>query len=168
MSRRFARSTVVLLALIVAALPGVAAAQEPVPVRVGGMIKEPIKIKHVDPVYPEIAKNAKIQGVVILETTIARDGTVRDVRVLRPVALLTDAAIAAVKQWQYTETQVNGEAVEVLMTVTVNFNLNDDGSPAPSAKGAAPLAVDGKLIKEPALLKRIEPATSRCCAASIC
>jgi protein TonB len=92
-------------------------------VRVGGEIKEPKKIKHVEPVYPRIAMTAKVQGMVIIEATIARDGSVKNARVLRPVALLQEAALEAVKQWRYTPTLLNGSPVEVLMTVTVNFQL---------------------------------------------
>jgi protein TonB len=66
---------------------------------------------------------AKVQGMVIIEATIARDGSVKDARVLRPVALLDTAALEAVKQWKYTPTLLNGSPVEVLMTVTVNFQL---------------------------------------------
>jgi protein TonB len=93
------------------------------PVRVGGAVKEPQKMKDVPPKYPVIAQQAKVQGTVILEATIAKDGSVKDVRVLKAIALLTEAAVDAVKQWRYTPTLLNGQPVEVLMTVTVNFNL---------------------------------------------
>jgi protein TonB len=93
------------------------------PVRVGGDIKEPKKIKDVKPVYPEEAKNAGVQGIVILETVIGTDGSVQQAHVLRPVALLDKAAIDAVMQWKYTPTLLNGEPVEVVMTVTVTFSL---------------------------------------------
>ena len=92
-------------------------------VRVGGDIKEPKKIVDKKPVYPQIAQTAKVQGVVIIEATIGKDGTVKDAKVLRSVALLDQAAIDAVKQWRFTPTLLNGVPVEVLMTVTVNFTL---------------------------------------------
>ena len=76
------------------------------------------------PVYPQIAQTAKIQGVVILEAIIGKDGTVRDVKVLRSVPLLDQAAIEAVRQWRYSPTLLNNVPVEVVMTVTVNFTLN--------------------------------------------
>jgi TonB family protein len=91
------------------------------PIRVGGDIREPRKIKDVKPVYPPDALAAQVSGVVILEATVAKDGTVRDVRVLRSIPMLDAAAIDAVSQWQFTPTQLNGMPVEVLMTVTVNF-----------------------------------------------
>ena len=93
-------------------------------VRVGGQIKEPKKLKNVDPVYPDIAKQARVQGVVILECTISPQGKVTDVKVLRGIPLLDAAAIEAVKQWVYTPTLLNGVPVPVIMTVTVNFKLS--------------------------------------------
>ena len=95
------------------------------PVRVGGAIKEPTQIRYVAPVYPEIARTAGVTGVVILELTIAPSGLVRDAKALRPVALLDQAAMDAVKQWQFTPTILNGVAVPVMMTVTVNFAAGD-------------------------------------------
>ena len=93
-------------------------------VRVGGQIKEPKKLKHVAPNYPDIAKQARVQGVVILECTISPQGKVTDVKVLRGIPLLDQAAIDAVKQWVYTPTLLNGVPVPVIMTVTVNFKLS--------------------------------------------
>jgi protein TonB len=93
------------------------------PVRVGGDIKEPKKIKHVAPVYPEIAMSAGVQGVVILELIIDPNGDVSDARVLRSIALLDQAALDAVMQWRFTPTLLNGNPVSVVMTVTVNFSL---------------------------------------------
>jgi protein TonB len=93
-------------------------------VRVGGQIKEPKKLKNVAPVYPDIAKQARVQGVVILECTISPQGKVTDVKVLRGIPLLDQAAIDAVKQWVYTPTLLNGVPVPVIMTVTVNFKLS--------------------------------------------
>jgi periplasmic protein TonB len=93
-------------------------------VRVGGQIKEPKKLKDVKPNYPDIAKQARVQGVVILECTISPQGKVTDVKVLRGIPLLDAAAIEAVKQWVYTPTLLNGVPVPVIMTVTVNFRLS--------------------------------------------
>jgi periplasmic protein TonB len=93
-------------------------------VRVGGNIKEPKKLRSVNPNYPDIAKQARVQGVVILECTISPQGKVTNVTVLRGIPLLNDAAMEAVKQWVYTPTLLNGVPVPVIMTVTVNFKLN--------------------------------------------
>jgi protein TonB len=95
------------------------------PVRIGGDIREPRKIKNVNPVYPEMAKRARQQGVVILECTISAEGDVTDVKVLRSQGnLLDQAAMDAVRKWTYEPTQLNGTPVPVVMTVTVNFKLN--------------------------------------------
>jgi periplasmic protein TonB len=95
------------------------------PVRPGGVIKEPAKTRHVSPVYPPIAQQARVEGMVILEAIIGVDGRVRDVRPLRSVPLLDQAAIDAVLQWRFTPTLLNGVPVPVIMTVTVNFTLKD-------------------------------------------
>ena len=92
---------------------------EMVPVRVGGEIKEPVKIKHVAPALPA----TPTAGIVILEAIIDTDGKVRDVKALRPVPGLDENAVAAVRQWEYTPTLVNGVAVPVIMTVTVTFTV---------------------------------------------
>jgi len=93
------------------------------PVRVGGSVLEPKKIRDVKPVYPEEAREAGISGLVILEAVIDREGLVRETRVLRSVPGLDEAAEEAVSQWEYTPTLLKGQAVEVIMTVTVNFSL---------------------------------------------
>jgi protein TonB len=93
------------------------------PVRVGGQIKPPNKIKDARPVYPAIAQSARVSGVVIIEATIGTDGRVKDAKVLRSIPLLDQAALDAVKQWQYSPTLLNGVPVSVIMTVTVNFTL---------------------------------------------
>ncbi|MEP7118732.1 MAG: energy transducer TonB [Acidobacteriota bacterium] len=95
----------------------------PVTVRVGGGIKPPTKIADATPGYPAIAQAARVQGVVIIQATIGTDGRVIDATVLRSVPLLDEAALAAVRQWRYTATQLNGAPVAVVMTVTVNFTL---------------------------------------------
>jgi TonB family protein len=91
--------------------------------RVGGAVMPPKKTKDAAPVYPPIAQEARVQGVVIMEARVDETGNVSDVRVLRSIPLLDQAAIDAVRQWQYTPTTMNGIAVPVLMTVTVNFSL---------------------------------------------
>jgi TonB family protein len=92
--------------------------------KLGGDIREPQKIRHVPPIYPQIAVSAGVQGIVILEATISEAGTIENLRVLRSHALLERAAVEAVKQWRYTPTRLNGVPVPIIMTVTVNFTLN--------------------------------------------
>ena len=93
------------------------------PVRVGGEIRPPAKLHHVAPVYPPMALQARVQGVVIISATISASGEVIDATVLNAQPLLAQAAVDAVRQWRFTPTRLNGVAVPVVMTVTVNFQL---------------------------------------------
>ncbi len=90
-------------------------------VRVGGNIRPPIKIKDVAPVYPAIARSARVTGAVTVEATIGEDGKVADVRVVKSVPLLDQAALDAVRQWEYRPTLLNGVPVPVVVTVVINF-----------------------------------------------
>jgi protein TonB len=93
------------------------------PVRLSAGIKLPTRIKDVPPVYPEIARKARVQGVVILEAIIGVDGKVQHARVLRSVPLLDQTALNAVQSWEYTPTLLSGRPVPIIMTVTVQFRL---------------------------------------------
>jgi protein TonB len=96
------------------------------PVRfvVGGNITEPVKLSGPNPIYPEAARRARIQGVVVLECTIGKDGLVNATKVLRGLPLgLTEAAVDAVKKWRFQASTLNGRPVEVLYILTVRFNL---------------------------------------------
>jgi len=77
------------------------------------------------PVYPQLAKAARSQGVVKLEAIIAADGSIRNLRVVSGPPLLVGAALDAVKQWRYHPTLLNGVAVEVLTEIDVNFTLSN-------------------------------------------
>jgi protein TonB len=101
------------------------AAEKPKLFRVGGDIREPRKLVHVPAEYPEIARRARVEGLVIIEAMIDERGFVRDARVLRSVPLLDAAALAAATQWRYTPTLLNGVPVRVLMSITFNFKLTD-------------------------------------------
>jgi TonB family protein len=103
--------------------PGTTLPSPMAPVRVGGNVKTPAKVKDVPSVYPPDALAARIGGVVILEATIDTDGRVYDAKVLRSIPLLDNAALEAVRQWGFTPTELNGMRVPVIMTVTVNFTL---------------------------------------------
>jgi len=127
MSKRALASFVV--ATVMFGCPFAAAAQ--VPVRVGGEIREPRKITDVKPVYPDIARQARIQGIVILEAVVGVDGSVQTARVLRPAPMLDQAALEAVTQWKYEPTLLNGVPVPVIMTVTVTFSLGGGTSAPP-------------------------------------
>jgi TonB family protein len=106
--------------------PGARAIQEvdgEAPIRVGGNIAPPTKIRDVRPVYPQEAQIARVQGVVIIEAVIDSTGRVRDARILRSIPILDQAAVDAVLQWEFTPTIVDGIPRAVIMTVTVNFTL---------------------------------------------
>jgi protein TonB len=95
------------------------------PLRVGGEVKAPQLTNKVEPSYPEAARKARMEGVVILEAIITASGNVEDVRVLKSVnPLLDSAAQRAVQQWKYRPATLNGRAVRVYLTVTVTFNLH--------------------------------------------
>ena len=93
------------------------------PLRVGGNIAAPAKIKDVRPEYPAVARAAGVAGVVILEAIIDTNGQIRDARVLRSIPLLDEAALDAVKQWQFAPTLLNNAPVPVIMTLSVHFSL---------------------------------------------
>lgn len=112
------------------------------PVRVGGNIQAPVKTRHVTPEYPPLAQSARVQGVVILEAVIDPDGRVEDARVLRSIPLLDQAAVDAVRQWEFTPTMLNGQRVPVIMTVTVQFTLPAAGAAEPRALASPEAASD--------------------------
>ncbi|MCI0612608.1 TonB family protein [bacterium] len=94
------------------------------PMRITADVVQPELTHRVNPEYPEIARKARIQGVVILEAIITKDGTVENVKVLRGVhPILDQAAINSVKQWRYKPATLNGSPVKVYSTVTVKFTL---------------------------------------------
>jgi len=90
-------------------------------VRVGGDVAQGNLINQVRPVYPEPARAARIQGVVLLQTAIDKTGQVVGLSVLSGHPLLNDAAVEAVRQWRYQPILLNGQPVDVVTTVTVNF-----------------------------------------------
>lgn len=105
--------------------PTPAVAQGQMAVRVGGNVKAPERIRYIPPVYPEVAQQARVSGIVILEAVVGPSGTVSDVKILKSIALLDEAAMEAVKGWEYAPTLLNGVPVPVIMTVTVNFTLSE-------------------------------------------
>jgi protein TonB len=92
-------------------------------VPVGGHVRAPRKLRHVDPEYPPLARAARVEGRVVVECVIDTDGRVAQARVVTGRPLLDDAALQAVRQWRYRPTLLDGVAVAVQMTVTVEFHL---------------------------------------------
>jgi len=94
------------------------------PVRVGGQIQVPALLKRVEPDYPPIAVSAHLEGLVILEAIVDRDGNVSEVKVLRSLHPLLDReAENAVKQWRYSPLVLNGTRERFMLTVTLSFHL---------------------------------------------
>ncbi len=93
------------------------------PVFIGGNVQESKLIRRVDPVYPQMARIARVSGTVILQVIVDEEGNVSEVKVLQGNPLLTDEAVRAVRQWKYSPTLLNGEPIPVTATVTVNFTL---------------------------------------------
>jgi protein TonB len=98
-------------------------AATPKRIRVGGQVEAARLIFQPKPEYPPLAKMARIQGTVRLEAIISRDGTIQDLRVVSGHPLLVKSAIEAVQRWRYQPTLLNGEPVEVVTEVDVNFTL---------------------------------------------
>lgn len=90
------------------------------PIRVGS-IRGPLLITRVKPIYPAAAQQARVQGVVILEVRVSADGKVTAARVLRGIPLLDQAALDAVRQWEYNPMILSGEFISTIMTATVSF-----------------------------------------------
>jgi periplasmic protein TonB len=95
----------------------------PQPRVVGGHVLAPKKTRHVDPIYPAIAIASRTEAIVIIEAIIDERGRVSEAQVLRGNPLLNDAALDAVRQWEFTPTLLNGQPTAVIMSVTVNFRL---------------------------------------------
>jgi protein TonB len=93
-------------------------------IRVGGAVQTANLIKKVSPAYPELAKDARIQGQVRFTAIIGKDGTIQDLQLVSGHPLLAPAATEAVKQWMYKPTLMNGEPVEVITQIDVNFTLS--------------------------------------------
>lgn len=99
--------------------------EPPKPLRVGGSVQAANIVQRVNPSYPQLAKQARIQGLVRLEGIIARDGSIQQLKVISGHPLLVPAAVEAVRQWRYRPTLLNGEPVEVIAPIDVNFILSN-------------------------------------------
>ncbi len=95
----------------------------PGPMRLGGGVVAPVKIKHVKPVFPEGALTGQTRGTVVIEATIGVDGKVHETEVVHSVPALDQAALDAVRQWEYSPALFNGVRVAVIMTIQVQFAI---------------------------------------------
>ena len=101
--------------------------EKPVPpqrIRVGGQVQAAKLVRQPRPVYPPLAKQARISGHVILNAIIGKDGTIQNLTLASGHPLLVPSAMEAVKQWVYQPTLLNGEPVEVVTQIDVNFTLS--------------------------------------------
>jgi protein TonB len=104
-------------------LPRLPKAELPRRVRISQGVSAGLLIREVQPVYPPLARDAHIQGRVILSAIIGKDGTIQNLHLVSGHPLLVPAAISAVRQWRYRPYLLNGEPVEVETEITVNFTL---------------------------------------------
>src|SRR5437868_5508071 len=93
-------------------------------ITIGGNVQQAKLVRQPKPVYPPLAKQARISGVVHLAAVISKDGTIQDLKVISGHPLLIPSALEAVKQWVYQPTLLNGEPVEVVTQIDVNFTLS--------------------------------------------
>jgi protein TonB len=95
------------------------------PLRVGGDVKAPVAIHKVEPKYTDVARKSRVQGVVVVEAIIDKDGNVDRVKVLKGLPMgLGEEAEAAVRKWKFKPGTLNGEPVDVIFSLTVNFTLD--------------------------------------------
>ena len=94
------------------------------PLRVGGNVQAANLIKKISPPYPALAKSARIQGTVRFTAIIGKDGTIQNLQLVSGHPMLVQSATEAVKQWVYKPTLLNGEPVEVITQIDVNFTLS--------------------------------------------
>jgi TonB family protein len=120
--------------------------------KVKGEIPPPKLVKKVEPVYPEEARKAGIQGVVILEARTDVQGKVKDVMVLRSVPALNKAAIDALRQWVYEPLIIDGKPREAVFTTTVVFNLDGEKKGRGEKEAAG---TTGQVVSK--IIKKVEP-----------
>jgi len=99
-------------------------AAAPTRIKIGGAVQQARLVKQPHPIYPPLAKQARIAGVVKLSAIISKDGTIQKLEVISGHPLLVPSALEAVKQWVYQPTLLNGEPVEVITQIDVNFTLS--------------------------------------------
>ena len=121
-------------------------------VKVKDQISPPKLVRLVEPVYPEIARQAKVEGIVIVQARTDIQGRVKDAMILRSVPLLDQAALDAVRQWVYEPLLIDGQPKEAVFTVTVRFALDKDKKKGQGEKveGTAEVVV-------PTLIERVDP-----------
>jgi protein TonB len=106
------------------AAPAAPELQQEGPVKVGGNVKEPRLVTRVMPDYPLVARQAGIQGDVVVKTTIDEKGSVVNMQIVSGPALLRGAALAALRRWKYEPSTLNGQPISIQVLVTIKFSGN--------------------------------------------
>ncbi len=119
------------LGALVLVLAGALFSQQP-PLRVAPEIQEWRLVRHVRPVYPELARKMRISGFVKLAVLISEDGTVEGLRLISGHPLLVPAAMDAVKQWEWAPAYRSGQPMKVFTTVEIGFNMGPSADPRAS------------------------------------
>jgi periplasmic protein TonB len=113
--------------------PASESAIQPSHVRIGGRVRGAKLIHQVAPIYPASAKRNHVEGTVVLHGVVTKDGSVDQLQVVSGPAALTDAAIAAVKQWKYEPATFQDQPMEMATTVSIVFTLHRPEPPAAQA-----------------------------------
>lgn len=108
---------------VIGGIPSAAPPPPAAPIRISSGVQEAKRVRYVQPVFPPIARQARITGTVRLEATIGRDGSIQNLKPLSGHPLLTQAAIQAVQQWRYAPTLLNGQPVEVITLIDIIFRM---------------------------------------------
>ena len=97
------------------------------PIRIGGAVQQGKIISQKQPVYPPLAKAARVEGIVDIEAVVGKDGMVKpeSIRIIRGHILLNQSAVDAILTWQYRPTTLNGEVMEIITTISVNFRFSN-------------------------------------------
>jgi protein TonB len=109
---------------IISSTPVVPKVATPQRVRVSQGVTQGLLLRKIQPAYPPLARQARIQGPVVLQAEIGKDGSIQNLRLISGHPMLAPAAIEAIKQWKYKPYILNGEPVEVETTITFNFTLS--------------------------------------------
>jgi periplasmic protein TonB len=109
---------------IISSAPMVPKIATPQRVRVSQGVTQGLLLRKIQPAYPPLARQARIQGPVVLQAEIGKDGSIQNLRLISGHPMLAPAAIEAIKQWKYKPYILNGEPVEVETTITFNFTLS--------------------------------------------
>src|SRR5271169_1065271 len=109
---------------IISSTPMVPKVATPQRIRVSQGVTQGMILRKVQPAYPPLARQARIQGPVVLQAEIGKDGSIQNLRLISGHPMLAPAAIEAIKQWKYKPYILNGEPVEVETTITFNFTLS--------------------------------------------